>query len=199
LAKLFANALGRVSMIRLIRLSLRKPAARGFCSTTEPAAEPSSFLLLAAAVALLVTSVSASTRETKLGSIGFELPKDWKVQMDGTERLTASPTGTPDAPPLVMAEFCVTNSDRPCPPAEAPNAAKTGCVEPQLNTKQWPHGVVEKRWICPRVASAAGVYNLAVGHFTAPAWTLRVVYIFTDKDKPPNKFLDDMAKTIRKD
>ena len=186
-------------MIRLIRLSLRKPAARGFCSTTEPAAEPSSLLLLAAAVALLVTSVSASTRETKLGSIGFELPKDWKVQMDGTERLTASPTGTPDAPPLVMAEFCVTNSDRPCPPAEAPNAAKTGCVEPQLNTKKWPHGVIEKRWICPRVASAAGVYNLAVGHFTAPAWTLRVVYIFTDKDKPPNKLLDDLAKTLRKD
>jgi hypothetical protein len=184
----------------------RKSAARERCRTTKPAAAPhepvatSRWLLpVLAATALLVTSASASTRETKLGAIGFELPKDWKVRMDGTERLTASPTATPDTPPLVMAEFCVPNSERPCPPAEAPNAAKTGCVEPQLNTKQWPHGVVEKRWICPRVASAAGVYNLAVGHFTAPAWTLRVVYIFTDKDKPPNKFLDDLAKTIRKD
>ena len=189
-------------MIWLNRLSLRKPASRELsaCGTTELATAPRSLLLLAAAaLTLLVTSVTASTRETKLGSIGFELPKNWKVQMDGTERLTASPTGTPDAPPLVMAEFCVANSDRPCPPAEAPNAAKTGCVEPQLNNKQWPHGVLEKRWICPRVASAAGVYNLAVGHFLAPAWTLRVVYIFTDKDKPPNKFLDDLAKTLRKD
>jgi hypothetical protein len=186
-------------MIWLNGLSLRKPAAREFCPTTELATTPRSLLLLAAAAALLLASASAPTRETKLGAIGFELPKDWKVQMDGTERLTASPTATPDTPPLVMAEFCVTNSAQPCPPVEAPNAAKTGCVEPQLNTKQWPHGVVEKRWICPRVASAAGVYNLAVGHFTAPAWSLRVVYIFTDKDKPPNKFLDDLAKTLRKD
>ncbi len=154
--------------------------------------------LAAAALAVLLMSVTAPARETKLGSIGFELPKDWKVQMDGTERLTASPSGTPDAPPLVMAEFCIANSDRTCPAAEAPNAEKTGCVEPQLSTRQWPHGVAEKRWICPRVTSAAGVFNLAVGHFLAPAWTLRVVYIFADKDKPPNKFLDDLAKTLRK-
>jgi hypothetical protein len=156
-------------------------------------------LLAAAALALLLTSVAAATRETRLGSIGFELPKDWKVQMDGAERLTASPSGAADRPPLVMAEFCVAHSDQPCPPVEAPNAEKTGCVDPQLNTKQWPHGVAEKRWICPRVASAAGVFNLAVGHFLAPTWTLRVVYIFTDKDKPPNKFLDDLAKSLRKE
>ena len=155
--------------------------------------------LAAAALAVLLTSVTAPARETKLGSIGFELPKDWKVQMDGTKRLTASPSGTPDAPPLVMAEFCIVNSDRSCPAAEAPNAEKTGCIEPQLSTKQWPHGVAEKRWICPRVASVAGVFNLAVGHFLAPAWTLRVVYIFADKDKPPNKFLDDLARTLRKE
>jgi hypothetical protein len=168
------------------RWRLRKSASR------------SSPLVAAAALTVLLTSATASARETKLGSIGFELPKEWKVQLDGTERLTASPSGTPNSPPLVMAEFCVPNSARPCPAAEAPNAEKTGCVEPQLNTKQWPHGVNEKRWICPRVASAAGVFNLAVGHFLAPTWTLRVVYIFTDKDKPPNKFLDDLAKTLRK-
>jgi hypothetical protein len=189
-------------MIWLNRLLLRKSASREsfVCGSAEVATASRSFpLLAAAAVALLVASVTAPGRETKLGAIGFELPKDWKVQMDGTERLTASPSGTPDAPPLVMAEFCLATADRPCPAAEAPNPARTGCVEPQLNTKQWPHGVVEKRWICPRVASAAGVYNLAVGHFTAPAWTLRVVYIFADKDKAPNKFLDDLAKTLRKD
>jgi hypothetical protein len=154
--------------------------------------------LAAAALAVLLMSVTAPARETKLGSIGFELPKDWKVQMDGTERLTASPSGATDTPPLVMAEFCILNSDRTCPAAEAPNAEKTGCIEPQLSTKQWPHGVAEKRWICPRVTSVAGVFNLAVGHFLAPAWTLRVVYIFADKDQPPNKFLDDLAKTLRK-
>jgi hypothetical protein len=174
-------------MITINRRPLREPASR-----SPP-------LLAAAALALLLTSVTAATRETKLGSIGFELPKDWKVQMDGAERLTASPSGTPDTPPLVMAEFCVANSDRPCPPVEAPNAEKTGCVDPRLNTKQWPHGVTEKRWVCPRVASAAGVFNLAVGHFLAPSWTLRVVYIFTDKDKPPDKFLDDLAKSFRKE
>jgi hypothetical protein len=174
-------------MIRINRWPLRESASR-----SPP-------LLAAAALALLLTSVTAATRETKLGSIGFELPKDWKVQMDGAERLTASPSGTPDAPPLVMAEFCVANSDRPCPPVEAPNAEKTGCVDPRLNTKQWPHGVTEKRWVCPRVASAAGVFKLAVGHFLAPSWTLRVVYIFTDKDKPPDKFLDDLAKSFRKE
>jgi hypothetical protein len=169
-------------------------------ASSEVATASRSFALLAAAgVALLLTAVTASTRETKLGSIGFELPKDWKIQMDGTDRLTASPSGTPDTTPLVMAEFCVPNSDRPCPPAEAPNAEKTGCVDPQLNNKQWPHGVAEKRWICPRVASAAGVFNLAVGHFLAPTWTLRVVYIFSEKDKPPNKFLDELAKTLRKE
>jgi hypothetical protein len=166
-------------MIRLNRRPLRKAAS--------------------AVLALLLISGMAFTRETKLGSIGFELPKDWKVQMDGADRLTASPTGAPDTPPLVMAEFCVANSDRPCPPAEAPNAEKTGCIDPQLSTKQWSHGVAEKRWICPRVASAAGVFNLAVGHFLAPAWRLRVVYIFTDKDPPPNKFLDALAKTLRKE
>jgi hypothetical protein len=174
-------------MIRINRRPPRESASR------SPA------LLAAAALALLLTSVTAATRETKLGSIGFQLPKDWKVQMDGAERLTASPSGTPDTPPLVMAEFCVANPDRPCPPVEAPNAEKTGCVVPQLNTKQWPHGVAEKRWICPRVASAAGVFNLAVGHFLTPIWTLRVVYIFTDKDEPPNKFLDDLAKSLRKE
>jgi len=182
-------------MLWINRLSVRKCASRKVSR-----ARSRSFPLQAAgAVTLLITSGAVTGGETKLGSIGFDLPKGWKVQMDGTERLTASPSGTPDAPPLVMAESCVVASDRPCPAAEAPNAAKTGCVEPQLNTKQWPRGVVEKRWICPRVASAAGVYNLAVGHFTAPAWTLRVVYIFSDKDKPPNKFLDDLGKTIRKD
>ena len=174
-------------MIRINRWPLRASASR-----SPP-------LLAAAALALLLTSVTAATRETKLGSIGFELPKDWKVQMDGAERLTASPSGTPDTPPLVMAEFCVANSDRPCPPVEAPNAEKTGCVNPRLNTKQWPHGVTEKRWVCPRIASAAGVFHLAVGHFLAPGWTLRVVYIFTDKDKPPDKFLDDLAKSFRKE
>jgi len=188
-------------MIGINRLSFRKSASRelSVCATTRVATASRSFpLWAAAAVVLLLPSITAPARETKLGSIGFELPKDWKVQMDGTDRLTASPTGTPDAPPLVMAEFCVASSDRSCPPAEAPNAAKTGCVEPQLSTKQWPHGVTEKRWICPRVASAAGVYNLAVGHFLTPAWTLRVVYIFADKDKPTNKFLDDLAKSLRK-
>jgi hypothetical protein len=183
-------------------LLLRKPASRELfvCGSTAVATASRSFpLLAAAAVVLLLMSVSSPGRETKLGSIGFELPKNWKVQMDGTERLTASPSGAPDAPPLVMAEFCLVVPNRPCPAAEAPNAARTGCVEPQLNTKQWPHGVVEKRWICPRVASAAGVYNLAVGHFVTPAWTLRVVYIFGDKDQPPNKFLDDLAKSLRKD
>src|SRR5271163_3794249 len=150
-------------MVRINRRSLRESASR------EPAHGSSEVTtgsrlsppLAAAAVALLLTSVTATGRETKLGSIGFELPKDWKVQMDGTERLTASPSGATDALPLVMAEFCVVASDRPCPAAEAPNAAKTGCVEPRSISKQWPHGVVEKRWICPRVASAAGVYNLA--------------------------------------
>jgi hypothetical protein len=171
-------------MIRLRRWPLRNSAWRELSVT---------------GLALLLTSVTASTRETKLGSVGFELPKDWKVQMDGTDRLTASPTMTPDAPPLVVAEFCVANSDRACPPAEAPNAEKTGCIDPQSSTKQWSHGIAEKRWICPRVASAAGVFNLAVGHFLAPTWTLRVVYIFADKDQPPNKFLDALAKTLRKE
>lgn len=119
--------------------------------------------------------------------------------MDGTERLTASPVDMPDAPPLVMAEFCLATSDRPCPVAEAPTAPSTGCVNPELNTKEWPRGVVEKRWICPRVSSPVGAYTLAVGHFITPAWTLRVVYISSDKDKPPNKFLDGLAKTLRKD
>lgn len=182
-------------MIRMNSLSLRKSASGRFLSSTSRSFPA----WMAATAALLLASGTAPGRETKLGSIGFELPKDWKVQMDGTERLTASPSGTPDAPPLVMAESCVVASGRPCPAAEAPNAAKTGCIDPQVNTKKWPHGVVEKRWICPRVASAAGVYNLAVGHFMAPAWTLRVVYVFADKDKPPNKFLDDLAKTLRKD
>ena len=189
-------------MIWIYRLPLRRSASRRLSvrGSTEMATASRSFSPVAAAVvALLLTSVTAAGRETKLGSIGFELPKDWKVQMDGTERLTASPSGSPEAPPLVMAEVCVVSPDRPCPAAEAPNAAKTGCVEPQLSTKQWPHGVAEKRWICPRVASSAGVFSLAVGHFIAPAWTLRVVYIFADKDKPPNKFLDDLAKTLRKD
>ena len=63
---------------------------------------------------VLLTAATAYARETKLGSIGFELPKDWKVQMDGTERLTASPTGTPDAPPLVMAGRASTRV-RVCP------------------------------------------------------------------------------------
>jgi hypothetical protein len=174
-------------MVRIDRRSRRESAWRPFP------------LFAVAALALLLASVTASTRETKLGSIGFELPKDWKVQMDGTERLTASPSSAPDMPPLVMAEFCVPNSERPCPPAEAPNAEKTGCIDPQSNSKQWSHGVAEKRWICPRVASAAGVFYLAVGHFLAPTWTLRVVYIFTDKDKPANKFLDDLAKSLRKE
>ena len=189
-------------MIWICRLRLRKSASRALSvhHFTEMARASHSYSLWApVAMALLLISVTAPSRETKLGSIGFELPKDWKIQLDGAERLTASPSGAPNAPPLVMAEFCVVNSDRPCPAVEAPNAAKTGCVDPQFNTKQWPHGVVEKRWICPRVASSAGVYNLAVGHFIAPAWTLRVVYIFADKDKPPNKFLDDLAKTLRKD
>lgn len=188
-------------MMNRVGGSPREPALqKSFLGALSAGASGSrSFALLAAAgLALLLTAVTASTRETKLGSIGFELPKDWKVQMDGTDRLTASPTGTPDTPPLVMAEFCVPSTDRPCPPAEAPNAEKTGCVDPQSNTKQWPHGVAEKRWICPRVASAAGVFNLAVGHFLAPTWTLRVVYIFTEKDKPPNKFFDDLAKSLRK-
>jgi hypothetical protein len=189
-------------MTKKVGGSLREWALRiSFLNaSSEVATAPRPLALLAAAgLALLLTPVTASTRETKLGSIGFELPKDWKVQMDGTDRLTASPSGASETPPLVMAEFCAPNSDRPCPPAEAPNAEKTGCVDPQLNTKQWSHGVAEKRWICPRVASAAGVFNLAVGHFLAPTWTLRVVYIFTEKDKPPNKFFDDLAKTLRKE
>jgi len=189
------------SMMRIRYWSVRTSASRrrSITRSTEVPTAPGPFSLLAAsALLLLLTSATASTRETKLGSIGFELPKDWKLQMDGADRLTASPTGAADTPPLVMAEFCVANSDRPCPPVEAPNAEKTGCVEPQSSTKQWPHGVSEKRWICPRVASAAGVFNLAVGHFLAPTWTLRVVYIFTDKDQPPNKFLDALAKTLRK-
>jgi hypothetical protein len=189
-------------MVRINRWSLRESASRQLSVTgsTEVSTASRSYpLLAAAALALLLTSLTASTRETKLGSIGFELPKNWKVELDGTDRLTASPSGTPNTPPLVMAEFCVPSSDRPCPPAEAPNAEKTGCTEPQLNTKQWPHGVAEKRWICPRVASAAGVFNLAVGHFLAPTWTLRVVYIFTDKDTPPNKFFDDLARSLRKE
>lgn len=189
-------------MVKINHRSLRESASResfAYGSANVASASRLSPSLAAAALALLLTSMTASTRETKLGSIGFELPKDWKVQMDGAERLTASPSGTPNAPPLVMAEFCALNSDQACPPVEAPNAEKTGCVDPQLNTKQWSHGVAEKRWICPRVASSAGVFNLAVGHFVAPTWTLRVVYIFTAKDKPPNKFLDDLAKTLRKE
>ena len=188
-------------MIWVNRSLLRKFASRGRCGrgSAEAATAPPSFPLLAAAAgALLLMSAPAPARETKLGSVGFELPKDWKVRMDGTERLTASPSAAPNALPLVMAEFCAPSPEQPCPPAEAPNAAKTGCVGPQLSAKQWPHGIVEKRWICPRVASATGVYTLAVGHFIAPAWTLRVVYMSADKDKPPNKFLDDLAKSLRK-
>lgn len=183
------------------RWPLRESTPRELCVPGSSGPAPSrSFLFLATAtLALLLTSVPASTRETTLGSVGFELPKNWKIQLDGTERLTASPTGTPDTPPMAMAEFCAASSGRSCPAAEAPNAEKTGCVQPQSSTKQWPHGVAEKRWICPRVASQAGVFNLAVGHFLAPTWTLRVVYIFTDKDQPPNKFLDDLAKSLRKE
>lgn len=182
-------------MIRINRLPLRKSASRKVCTATSHSLPG----WMAATAALLLASGTAPGRETQLGSIGFELPKDWKVQLDGAERLTASPSGMPAAPPLVMAESCVVTSDRPCPAAEAPDPTKTGCIDPQVITKKWPHGVLEKRWICPRVASAAGVYNLAVGHYMTPAWTLRVVYIFADKDKPPNKFLDDLAKTLRKD
>ncbi|HTV95429.1 MAG TPA: hypothetical protein VME42_05485 [Steroidobacteraceae bacterium] len=155
-------------------------------------------LLAAAATALLLTTAPAAYgRETMLGSVGLELPKHWKIQMDGTERLTASPSGRPTAPPLVMAEFCAANPQRPCPAAVAPDAAKTGCVNPRLDTRQWPRGVVEKRWVCPPVASPAGAYILAVGHFTTPAWTLRVVYVSAAKGEPPNKFLDDLAKSLR--
>lgn len=96
-----------------------------------------------------------------------------------------------------MAEFCAVTAERPCPAAVAPDAAKTGCVDPQLASKQWPHGVAEKRWLCPRVTSPAGTYTLAVGHFITPAWTLRVVYVSTEKDKPPSKFLDDLAKSLK--
>ncbi len=155
-------------------------------------------VLAAAAAALLLTSVAAASgRETKLGSIAFELPRDWKVDTDGIKRLVASPSPAPNTPPLVMAEFCLAASGQPCPPAEAPDAARTACIEPQVTTKQWPRGVVEKRWTCPRVNAPAGAYTLAVGHFTTPAWTLRVVYISDDKDKPPNKFLDDLARSLR--
>jgi len=125
-------------MIRMNRRSLREATSRelSVSSSIDVASASRSFpLLAAAAMTVLLTSATASARETKLGSIGFELPKDWKIQMDGTERLTASPSGAPDTPPLVMAEFCVPNSARPCPAAEAPNAEKTGCVEPQFNTK----------------------------------------------------------------
>jgi hypothetical protein len=189
-------------MIGMNRRPLRKRVARerfvrGF--TEVATASRSSRQFAAAVLALLLTSVTAPARETRLGAIGFELPKDWKVETDGTERLTASPSGSADTPPLFMAEFCLANSGHSCPAVEAPNAEKTGCVEPQLTTKQWRHGVAEKRWICPRVASATGVYSLAVGHFLAPTWALRVVYVCADKDKPPNKFLDDLAKSLRKD
>ena len=177
-----------------------RPRDKSVSGSTEAARVARSLSLSAAAVlALLLASVSASPRETKLGFIGFDLPKDWRIQMDGTDRLTASPAGTTETPPFVMAEFCLANSGRPCTPADAPNAEKTGCIDPQLNSKQWSHGVTEKRWICPRVASAAGVFNLAVGHFLAPSWSLRVVYIYTDKDQPPNKFLDALAKSLRKE
>ncbi len=158
-------------------------------------------LLAAAAAAVLLMSqaAAASDQITKLGSVAFELPGGWKVETDGTERLTASPSGTPDTHALVMAEFCDLATGRQCPAAEAPDAAKTGCADPQLNTKQWHRGIVEKRWTCPRTVSPAGAYTLAVGHFITPAWTLRVVYISTDKDKPPNTFFDHLAKTLRKD
>ena len=100
-------------MVKINRLSLRESASResfAYGSADVATRRVCLLALAAAALALLLTSMTAATRETKLGSIGFELPKDWKVQMDGTERLTASPSGTPNAPPLVMAEFCVSNS-----------------------------------------------------------------------------------------
>ncbi len=156
-----------------------------------------SFRRLAAAAAILLLATTASGGETKLGSIAFEVPRDWKVETDGMTRLVASPAPAPNTPPLVMAEFCSFASGQPCPPAEAPDPAKTGCVAPQVNAKQWSHGVVEKRWTCPRTDAPAGSYSLAVGHFTTPAWTLRVVYIAGDKDKPPAKFLDDLARSIK--
>ena len=117
--------------------------------------------------------------------------------MDGAERLTASPSGTPNAPPLVMAEFCVLNSDQACPPVEAPNAEKTGCVDPQLNTKQWltasPKSAGYVRGPPQQACSTLlwATSSLPPGRF---AWCN-----LDAKDKPPNKFLDDLAKTLRKE
>ena len=69
-------------MVRMNSLLLRKSASGKFCRTTSRSFPA----WMAATVALLLASGTAPGRETKLGSIGFELPKDWKVQMDGTER-----------------------------------------------------------------------------------------------------------------
>ncbi len=161
------------------------------------ASVPRMFGLMVAAAAMLLAPVTSSARRAKLGAITFDLPHNWKVESDQSERLFASGSGSPYTPPVVIMEFCSSSSKLACPTTEAPDAKLEGCTNPQLSEKSWSRGFSEKRWTCSRALTDKGAITAAVSYFETPAWVLRVAYLSGDGDKPPDEFLNDFASSLR--
>lgn len=150
------------------------------------------FSLIIASI-VLCGPLAASGHEVRMSSISFQLPNSWHIESNSKDRTFATPSTQPDTPPIVMAELCVATAGHLCPASAPPD----GCAAAKSSTQQWPHGLTENRWICPRTNTSAGGVMSAVSYFELENRKLRVAYIASDTDKAPSEFLDNLAKSLR--
>ena len=149
---------------------------------------------------VLAASTPQATQMVTMSGISLQLPAAWTVKTDGHYALMASLSATFDQAvmPWVTIIVCDDSENHRCPARPLDLAKDKTCRGLQRSIHEWPNGISETRWVCPRMRDHPGVrYSSAVTQFEVGRRKLLMYYLATDHDTPPTMFLDEFAKALQ--
>lgn len=160
---------------------------------------------LAASVLLLVASVPDASQEVHLSGLSLQLPRAWTIKTDGQFVVlgSLSTTYNPTVMPWVTGNLCDDETaDHRCPANKPDLRRDEQCPAIQNSVKEWPQGIKETRWVCPRLTNQPGApsgvrVSSSIALFEFGKKKLLLTYLATDHDTPPTQFLDDFARGLR--
>lgn len=135
-----------------------------------------------------------------MSGLSFQLPGAWTVRTDGQYAAIASLSSTynPTVMPWLTANLCDDTPNHRCPPKDVDLSRDKACPAIKKSLHEWSDGIKETRWVCPLMRDHPGVkYSSSVTTFEIGKKKLLLYYLATDRDTPPNEFLDDFAKALR--
>ena len=161
----------------------------------------------AASVLVMAASVPETAQEVHLSGLSLQLPQAWTVKTDGQYVVMGSLSATfnLNVMPWITANLCDGESaNHRCPAGKPDLSQDKQCAAMQHSVKEWPQGIKETRWMCPRLLDQPGVprgvaISSSIARFEFGKRQLFLTYLATDRDTPPTQFLDDFAKSLRVD